>query len=45
MRSAVSRVLPKKTRDQLAIWSEFNQLATKYNSINLCDGTPGLEPP
>ena len=45
MRTAVSRVLPKKTRDQLAIWSEFNQLATKYNSINLCHGTPGLEPP
>ena len=34
-----------KSRDQLAIWMEFTQLALKYNAINLCHGTPGLSPP
>lgn len=24
---------------------EFTQLSLKYNSINLCHGTPGLMPP
>lgn len=41
----MQRILPRKARDMLPIWSEFNQLATKYNAINLCHGTPGLEPP
>lgn len=45
MQQALKKHLPRKTRDQLPIWSEFNQLATKYNSINLCHGTPGLDPP
>ena len=34
-----------KSRDQIAIWMEFTQLALKYNAINLCHGTPGLSPP
>ena len=37
--------LVSKSRDQLAIWTEFNQLALKYNAINLNHGTPGLMPP
>jgi hypothetical protein len=36
---------PSKSRDLLAIWAEFNQLALKYNSINLAHGSPGLAPP
>lgn len=39
------RQLPKKSRDLLPIWSEFNQLSMKYNSINLCHGSPVLNPP
>lgn len=34
-----------KTRDSLPIWTEFNQLGTKYNSANLNHGTPSLTPP
>jgi aspartate/methionine/tyrosine aminotransferase len=40
-----TRVLPRKSRDQLAIWSEFNQLSQKYGAINLSYGAPGLDPP
>ena len=29
----------------MPIWTEFNQLAQKYNSLNLCHGTPSLPPP
>lgn len=42
---AGARGLPLKTRNNLPIWSEFNQLSLKYNSFNLCHGTPGIEPP
>lgn len=45
MKTLIKRTLPRKARDQLPIWSEFNQLATKYNSVNLCHGTPALDPP
>lgn len=34
-----------KTRDLIAIWTEFNQLALKYGGINFCHGVPGLAPP
>jgi methionine aminotransferase len=40
-----ARGLPVKTRNNLPIWSEFNQLCMKYNSFNLCHGTPGIQPP
>ena len=43
--SSTSRVLPSKSRSSLHIWSEFNQLSTKYNAINVCHGSPGLNPP
>jgi hypothetical protein len=36
---------PEKARDQMPIWMEFNQLAVKYNALNLCHGTPGIGPP
>lgn len=40
------KALPKsKTRNSIPIWTEFNQLATKYNGLNLCHGTPSLAPP
>jgi aspartate/methionine/tyrosine aminotransferase len=45
MKSAITRNLPRKSRDQLAIWSEFNQLSQKYQSMNLSYGAPGLDAP
>jgi aspartate/methionine/tyrosine aminotransferase len=42
---SIKRVLPQKSRDQLAIWSEFNQLSQKYGATNLFYGAPGLHPP
>lgn len=46
MRKAASKVLPKsKTRDTLATWLEFNQLARKYDAFNFTQGIPGLMPP
>lgn len=40
------KIMPaSKTRDLAAIWTEFNQLAVKYNNQNLCHGIPGLPPP
>lgn len=42
----LNKILPKsKSRNQIPIWTEFNQLALKYNSLNLCHGTPSLTPP
>jgi len=38
--------IPKsKTRDLVAIWTEFNQLAVKHSGQNFCHGVPGLAPP
>lgn len=45
MKSAFTRTLPRKSRDQLAIWSEFNQLSAKYKAANLSYGAPGLDAP
>lgn len=45
MKQSLKRILPTKSRNNLAIWSEFNQLALKYNSTNLCHGTPNINPP
>jgi len=42
---SLARTLPRKSRDQLAIWSEFNQLSVKYKSMNLSYGAPGLDAP
>ena len=40
------KIMPdSKTRDLGAIWTEFNQLAAKYNSQNFCHGLPGLPAP
>ena len=41
----ISNMIKSKCRDQVAIWTEFNQLALKYNALNLCHGTPSLTPP
>ncbi len=46
MQKAMQHALRQsKSRDQIAIWMEFTQLAIKYNATNLCHGTPGLSPP
>lgn len=46
MKSIAQKILPKsKSRNQIPIWTEFNQLALKYNALNLCHGTPSLPPP
>lgn len=47
MRSSIAKkLMPKsKTRDSIPIWTEFNQLAAKYDGLNLCHGTPSLAPP
>ncbi len=38
--------IPKsKTRDLIAVWNEFNQLALKYGNANFSHGVPGLGPP
>lgn len=40
------KIMPQsKTRDLGAIWTEFNQLAAKYNAQNFCHGLPGLSAP
>jgi aspartate/methionine/tyrosine aminotransferase len=39
-------LVPKsKTRDLLAVWSEFGSLAMKYNGTNFTQGAPSLAPP
>ena len=46
MHKVAKKILPKsKSRNQIPIWTEFNQLALKYNALNLCHGTPSLPPP
>jgi N-succinyldiaminopimelate aminotransferase len=42
---SLARTLPRKSRDQLAIWSEFNMLATKYGAMNISYGAPGIDAP
>jgi aspartate/methionine/tyrosine aminotransferase len=45
-RAFASVVIPKsKSRNQIPIWMEFNQLALKYGALNLCHGTPSLTLP
>lgn len=43
--ASFAKNLPRKSRDQLAIWSEFNQLSQKYGALNLSYGAPGVDPP
>jgi len=45
MKAAIKRNFPLKSRDNMPVWSEFNQLATKYGALNLCHGTPGVDAP
>lgn len=39
------KIPQSKTRDLVAIWTEFNQLALKHSGQNFCHGVPGLAPP
>jgi len=41
-----AKIIPQsKTRDIEAVFTEFSQLAVKYQGHNFCHGVPGLPPP
>lgn len=36
---------PQKLQDNIAVWSEMKDLATKYSCLSLGEGAPNLMPP
>jgi hypothetical protein len=36
---------PKRLDDTIAVWSEMNEIAKKYNCLSLGEGAPGYSPP
>jgi aspartate/methionine/tyrosine aminotransferase len=36
---------PKRLEDNIALWSEFKDLAVKYECLSLGEGAPAYQPP